>query len=147
MLIKDQIRMAREAKGMEMSDLAMQVGVTKQSVYHWENGRSYPSKYKKDAVEQALGIRLDWSEGANALTNGKTAASMMEQTDVDLFLVLCKLPLRAKEAMSELARLHLQAIEQGKAAASSPAPAPLASLYIQPRPTKPVEKKHRKLRV
>lgn len=126
MKIKDQIRVRREALGMDMSQLAMRVGVTEQAVRHWENGRSYPSKSKIRLLEEALSFTMDWSEGENPVSEGKTAAAMIDQSDVDLLLVICKLPLRAKNLFGELARLHLDAIERARPD-SSPPSEPLAA--------------------
>lgn len=114
--IKDQIRVRREALGLDMSQLAMRVGVTEQAVRHWENGRSYPSKSKIRLLEEVLSFTMDWSEGANPVTGASTAAAMIDQRDVDLLLVICQLPLRAKQLLSDIARMHLEAVQQARAA-------------------------------
>ncbi|HOW46102.1 MAG TPA: helix-turn-helix transcriptional regulator [Rubrivivax sp.] len=121
MQIKDQIRVRREALGMDMHQLAMRVGVTEQAVRHWESGRSYPSKSKIRLIEEALSFTMDWSEGANPVAEGRTAAAMVDPKDVDLLLVICKLPLRAKNLLGDLARMHLEAVER-----SRPEPPPSA---------------------
>lgn len=122
MKIKDQIRSRRESLGMEMDQLAKRVGVTEQAVRHWESGRSYPGKGKMRFVEQALSFTLDWTEGTKPAGEGKTAAAMIDQADVDLLLVICKLPLSAKNLLGEFARLHLEAIERGREAVALPPP-------------------------
>jgi len=101
---------------MDMHQLAMRVGVTEQAVRHWENGRSYPSKAKTRLLEQALSFVLDWSEGENPVQEGRTAAAMIDKADVDLLLVICRLPFKAKQLMGEFARLHLEAVEKAHAA-------------------------------
>lgn len=122
MRIKDQIRIRREALGMDMHELAQRVGVTEQAVRHWENGRSYPSKAKTRLLEQALSFSMDWSEGENPVTEGKTAAAMVDKDDVDLLLTICRLPLRAKQVMSEFARMHLEAVDRARASQDEPEP-------------------------
>ncbi len=114
MQIKEQIRSRREALGMDMAQLAMRVGVTEQAVRHWENGRSYPSKAKTRLLEEALSFTMDWSEGANPISEGKTAAAMIDKKDVDLLLVICQLPLKAKNLIGEICRLHLDAVKQAR---------------------------------
>lgn len=114
MKIKDQIQSRREQLGIERVELAERVGVTEQAVRWWENGRSYPSKSKMHRVEQALSFVLDWTEGTRAAGADKTAAAMIDQDDVELLLVICKLPLQAKHALGEIARLHLEAVEQAR---------------------------------
>lgn len=131
MQIKDQIRSRREALGMEMDQLAKRVGVTEQAVRHWESGRSYPGKSKMRMVEQALSFVLDWTEGAKPFGEGKTAAAMIDQGDVDMLLVICKLPLKAKTLIVELSKLHLEAVERGRANVPPPPPP-------RPAPTKKI---------
>lgn len=126
MQIKDQIRARREALDMDMAQLAMRVGVTEQAVRHWESGRSYPSKHKIRALEQALSFTMDWSEGSNPISEGTTAASMIDQADVDLLLVICQLPAQAKEIFGALARMHLSVVQQARRAAPPPPSDPLA---------------------
>ena len=130
MKIKDQIRSRREKLGIEMKELANRVGVTEQAVRHWETGRSYPGKRKMHDVEAALSFVLDWTEGTRPEGQGKTASAMVDQGDVNLLLVICKLPLAAKNLIGDLAKMHLAAIERGRDAVSpspTPAPAPAAA--------------------
>jgi transcriptional regulator with XRE-family HTH domain len=154
-LIKDQIRVRREALGMNMAQLAMRVGVSEQAVRHWESGRSYPRKPTIPLLEDALSFVMDWSEGAHPETEGKTAAAMIDQRDVDLLMVICQLPLRAKELLGELARMHLAAVQASRAARPveseqlsaartavfstfAPAPAQQATSATAPRPARKV---------
>jgi len=127
MQIKDQIRARREALDMDMAQLAMRVGVTEQTVRHWESGRSYPSKSKIRALEQALSFTMDWSEGLNPVSGGTTAASMIDQGDVDLLLIIAQLPGRAKTLFAELARMHLDVVQQARRHAPAPVEDPLAA--------------------
>ena len=122
MQIKDQIRSRREGLGLDMLQLAKRVGVTEQAVRHWESGRSYPGKRKMHDVEQALSFSLDWTEGVKPAGEGKTAAAMIDQGDVNLLLVICKLPLAAKELLGSLAQLHLEAVERARGVLPPPPP-------------------------
>jgi transcriptional regulator with XRE-family HTH domain len=126
MQIKDQIRSRREALGMTKKELADRVGVTEQAVRHWEDGRSFPGKSKARLVEQALSFQIDWTEGAAPPGGSKTAAAYIEQSDIDLVLIIGRLPLHAKSVIGEMARMHLEAVEAARAAESKnpPPPAP-----------------------
>lgn len=138
MLIKDQIRSRREALGLDMLQLAKRVGVTEQAVRHWESGRSYPGKSKMRLVEAALSFVLDWTEGVQPPGGSKTAAAMVDQSDMNLLLVICKLPLRAKNALAEFAEMHLEALEQGRQAGARQSQPPPKTVEAKPAPRKKV---------
>jgi transcriptional regulator with XRE-family HTH domain len=127
MLIKDQIRSRREALRYTPLDVAKKMGISEQAVRHWESGRSYPSKSKMHDLEKVLSFTIDWTEGQRAGGGAPTAASMIDQNDIDLLLVICKLPPKAKDLMGDLARMHLQAVEAARNVAPvEPPPAPPA---------------------
>jgi len=52
------IRRARKLLRMTQQELADKVGVSRNTVDAWENGRSYPRRYDV-ALEEVLGISLD----------------------------------------------------------------------------------------
>ena len=51
------IRRARERKRMRQQDLADAIGVSRNAVDAWENGRAYPRR-SMGAIEEVLGINL-----------------------------------------------------------------------------------------
>lgn len=112
MKIKDQIRARREQRGVTLVALAEQMGVTDQAVRHWESGRSNPSKRLAQKLEQILDFQLDWSEGARHSGDKGTINALIDQQDIDLLLVICRLPYDAKILIGEFARLHLAALER-----------------------------------
>lgn len=113
--IKDQILSRREALGLTRKELADRVGVTEQAVRYWEDGRSFPGKSKSRLVEQALSFTLDWTEGASAPAGGgKSASAMIDQNDIDLLLVLARLPAQAKGLIGDFARMHLEVVEKSR---------------------------------
>ena len=114
MQIKDQIRARREQLGMSLVELARLLGVTDQAVRHWEGGRSNPSKRVARKLETALSFQIDWTEGARHSGDDRTINALIDQRDIDLLLVICRLPFDAKNVIGEFARLHLDALEQGK---------------------------------
>lgn len=113
MKIKDQIRARREQLGISLVELANRLGVTDQAVRHWESGRSNPSKRMAQQVEAALDFQIDWSEGARHSGDKSTMNALIDQRDIDLLLVICRLPWDAKNLIGELARMHLAALERG----------------------------------
>lgn len=113
MKIKDQIRARREQLGLSVVELASRLGVTDQAVRHWESGRSNPGKSVAQRLEAALNFQLDWSEGARHSGDRNTINALIDQRDIDLLLVICRLPWDAKNLIGELARMHLAALERG----------------------------------
>jgi transcriptional regulator with XRE-family HTH domain len=61
------LRMAREARGLSVAELADRVGVSAMSVYNWESGRSRPRSRNLSAICKTLRLRM-------AETSGMTAA-------------------------------------------------------------------------
>lgn len=110
MQIKDQIRARREQLGVSVAELAKRVGVSGQAIRHWESGRSFPGKSKAPFVETALSFTLDWTEGRKASAAQPQMAALIEQGDIDLLLLLCRLPAPFKALLTELAQMQLGAI-------------------------------------
>ena len=114
MKIKDQIRARREQLGISIAELAKRVDVSGQAVRHWESGRSFPGKSIASAVEAALSIRLDWTEGDASAEDRPEMATLVKQGDLDLFLTIAQLPLNVKVILGELAKSYLAIIEGSK---------------------------------
>ena len=111
MKVSHQIRSRREAANMSVSALAQRIGVTEQAVRHWESGRSYPGKATARAIEEALEFRIDWTEGAHTGGEAASATAMINPRDLDLLLLICRLPADFKAVVESLAGMHLKAIE------------------------------------
>lgn len=105
MLIKDQIRTRREQLGLSLVQLAQRIGLTEQSLRHWEAGRSNPTKRNAPKLEEALGIQLDWTEGRNS--PGPSAANLLNHADIELLLKLTRLPVPVKTLFGRLADEYL----------------------------------------
>lgn len=118
MQIKDQIRARREQLGISVSELAKRVGVSGQAIRHWETGRSFPGKSKAPDVEAALSFTLDWTEGRRADAAQPQMAALVKQEDMDLLMLLCRLPAPFKALLSDLAKLQLASIVGDKKAFS-----------------------------
>lgn len=111
MKIKDQIRARREQLGMSIVQLAEKLGVTDQAVRYWEAGRSNPGKNMARRLEGQLDFNLDWTEGARHSGDRSTINALIDQHDIDLLLLICRLPFDAKNLLGEFARVHLRALE------------------------------------
>ena len=55
----EQLRKAREEKGMTQQSLAEQLYVSRQSVSHWECGDRYPDLVTAKKISQVLDVSLD----------------------------------------------------------------------------------------
>ena len=58
--INDRIRVARERKGLNQSELATALSVTPQTVQQWEAGKTSPRNKKIDALAKTLEVTSDW---------------------------------------------------------------------------------------
>lgn len=115
MKVSHQIRHQRESLNLSVGEVAGRVGVSDQAVRHWESGRSYPSKAKAREIERALEFTIDWSEGERSAGGGSgSSTAMINPRDLDLLLLLCRLPGDFKRSLEEVASLHLKAIEGGR---------------------------------
>lgn len=72
----EQLRRAREGKGMTQQSLAEQLYVTRQSVSRWECGDRYPDLLTTKKISQILDVSLD------ALLAGKEMVKLVERNPV-----------------------------------------------------------------
>ena len=72
----EQLRRAREAKGMTQQSLAEQLYVTRQSVSRWECGDRYPDLLTTKKISQILEVSLD------DLLSGKEMIKVVERNPV-----------------------------------------------------------------
>ena len=59
MTFKEKLIVLRKNKGLTQDDFAKAVGVSRQAVYKWENGTSYPEVSKLLEIKALYGISLD----------------------------------------------------------------------------------------
>ena len=57
--IGESIKNARVAKGYTISDLARKAGITFQTLYKWETGKTYPNVFNLIPIADVLGVTLD----------------------------------------------------------------------------------------
>ena len=72
----EQLRRAREGKGMTQQSLAEQLYVTRQSVSRWECGDRYPDLLTTKKISQILDVSLD------DLLAGKEMVKLVERNPV-----------------------------------------------------------------
>ena len=72
----EQLRRAREAKGMTQQSLAEQLYVTRQSVSRWECGDRYPDLLTTKKISRILEVSLD------DLLSGKEMTKVVERNPV-----------------------------------------------------------------
>lgn len=114
MKIKDQIKTRRDQLGVSVQELARRVGVSHQAVRHWESGRSYPGKSRAAQVESALSFRLDWTEGVRSRSERPDITALLGQEDIDVMMVIRKLPSSVKLQFAGLAQSYLDALDGGR---------------------------------
>ena len=52
------LKAIRKARGMSQDDLGGLLGVTRQTVYNWENGQAWPSAEMLPRIAKALGCSI-----------------------------------------------------------------------------------------
>lgn len=55
--------MFRKSKGLKQGELADIIGVSRQSICYWENGKYVPAPEHVRLVAKALDVDADWLEG------------------------------------------------------------------------------------
>jgi transcriptional regulator with XRE-family HTH domain len=103
MRVSEQIRARREQLGVTVRELAKRAKVSEQAVRHWEGGRSFPGKATARRVESALSFTIDWTEGKSTQGRPVGANALIGQEDVELLLVLVRLPPPVKKMFADLA--------------------------------------------
>ena len=103
MRVPEQIRARREQLAITVRELAKRVRVSEQAVRHWEAGRSFPSKATARLVEAALSFTIDWTEGKAVQGRPVGANALIGQGDVELLLLLVRLPANVKKHFAALA--------------------------------------------
>ena len=59
MTFKEKLVILRKSKGLTQDEFASAVGVSRQAVYKWESGQSYPEVPKLLEIKALYGISLD----------------------------------------------------------------------------------------
>lgn len=62
MSLGEQIRAAREEKGISQEELAERLGVSRQAVSKWENGTAVPQGANRDRLAEVLGVEPERTE-------------------------------------------------------------------------------------
>lgn len=98
MELKDQIRIAREALGLDQPQLAELVGVSKQAIIWWETGENVPRIQRLRKLEEVLNIKL------NATGNTEVDGSLpnlpgVRPEDLSIAVAISRLPKSYRDAL------------------------------------------------
>ncbi len=128
MTFKEKLVILRKAKGLTQDDFASAVGVSRQAVYKWECGQSYPEVPKLLEMKLLFGISLDdllddsydipLPEKKKKRISRQTKEKIQESVESATFDSKTQTHL-----MSEVAKV---AVEEAPKAAPAPAAAPAA---------------------
>ncbi len=117
MTFKEKLVILRKSKGLTQDDFASAVGVSRQAVYKWESGQSYPE------VPKLLEIKLLFTVSIDELLDDSYDIPLPEK----------KKRKRAPKAEPK-AEAEVKAPKAAPVAQPAPAPAPKAAPVAQPAP-------------
>lgn len=108
MEFKDQLRIAREAKGWSQAELAIHMEVSGQAVIWWELGVHNPSNMRLRKLEGLLNVRFNMT-GSEPLEGGDGAVFGLGKDVVLLAQRIALLPLRHRNALEVLVEIGSEA--------------------------------------
>jgi transcriptional regulator with XRE-family HTH domain len=82
MKICEQLTRVLPQVGTTPSALAKRVGVSNMSVHNWLSGRNRPGPRHRAAVERALDVKLDWTEGEGAIGVQSLSPHFLEEIEL-----------------------------------------------------------------
>lgn len=90
MEISKRLKCARESKSITQEELADKLGVTRQTISSWENGKSYPDIVSIIKISDIFDISLDklLKEDKNLITNMKEKMDTVESNKYIIFTIL-----------------------------------------------------------
>lgn len=109
MEFKEQLRIARDAKGWTQEQLGKKLGVSMQAVLYWERGDYTPRPAKLKKLEVVLGQRFDLT-GAGFADNALLPPGVTS-SHIEVALCLSRLPAPEREAMTALIRISASRVE------------------------------------
>ena len=83
----EQLRRAREEKGMTQQTLAEQLYVTRQTVSHWECGDRYPDLVTTKKISQILEVSLDDLLSGNDMTKVVEKSPVVESKTANNIMI------------------------------------------------------------
>lgn len=118
MTFKEKLTVLRKNKGLTQDEFAKAVGVSRQAVYKWENGNSYPEVPKLLEIKALFGISLDdlFDDSYEVATPEKKKRSAKKA-------VTDKVETPAEEIKAPIAEEKAPAVEEKKPEAVAEAPA------------------------
>ena len=101
MELMDQIRIARDAAGLSVQELAEAIGVTKQAIVWWENGIHHPRLPMLKKIEATLKTRFN-ATGAKPLVGSNPDIPGISAEAMRLALAISRLRKVDREAVTQL---------------------------------------------
>lgn len=108
MELKDQIRVARQAMGLDQWQFAEQLHISRQTVVWWEDGVHRPKMARVKEIEGVLKVRLDLSERGSfkPLLDGQKSSPAVDPEMLKLALDISMLPKAQREAIITLVQAN-----------------------------------------
>jgi len=109
------LREARIDKGLRQEDLAERANITVQTISLLENGKTTAQSQTRRAIEEALGVRVNWlkTKGLRTMQQGKmTSWELVEQNFRKALWQINGLPIELRQEFLNLAKHYLESFEQ-----------------------------------
>lgn len=139
MKLNEQIRIAREARGISRDDLAEHLGVSKTSVVWWEEGKHAPRLPMLKQIETILETKFN-ATGTEPAEGQSAAFPGVSPQDVQLAVAISRLPAAQ--------RLAIQTLVEASAPGGAPsgdAVKPFTEMVENETPPRPTQHKGRKI--
>ena len=119
MTFSEKIVKLRKIKGLTQDEFASAVGVSRQAVYKWESGQSYPEVAKLLEIKMLFGISIDdlLDESFEVIMPEKKKRKRLSKAITEKI----EEEVRAEEKEAEEAFIEIPAVETVKEEISSPA--------------------------
>ncbi len=123
MELKDQIRIAREAMGLSIEQLARELEVSRAAIYYWEDGENAPKNNHLRLLEKVLKVRFDTTGIGDAIPFDKVNLNpSLKPEVVRLAVAISRLPRAQRDAIETLAFMgEKQALRSEKESGSDKA--------------------------
>jgi len=86
MLSGNRLKLARQRAGLSQVDVAEHLGISRQSISKWENGRTFPDFDNLSLLCDLYGISLDYAFGVDS--NSAKASNDEKEKDESILLLM-----------------------------------------------------------
>ena len=135
MTFNEKLVKLRRLKGITQDEFASAVGVSRQAVYKWESGQSYPEAAKLIEIKAIFGISIDdllddnyevvVPEKMNKKISAAKARAIENAVETEEAKAVTETPIKAEEPVSEEVKAEPVKVEEpAPEVKAEPAPAP-----------------------